>query len=128
MPLLGRALTYVARARVPVFAAEHIAGRRPEPGAVAADTSPLVEPCEPRPFTPGGALAGDVVVKDQVDVAGLQTRVGLPEEVAPAERDATLVARIAAAGGRVIGKAKFPAPDLAGLGTLMPHQMPADSL
>ena len=125
MPLIGRALGLVARAHVPVFAADRFAARKPEPGCVVADTSPLIEECEPRPFTPG-VLDGDVVVKDQVDVKGLPTRCGLDEFVPPAERDATLIARIAAAGGRVIGKAKMTELGIDGLGTLMPYPMPAN--
>jgi aspartyl-tRNA(Asn)/glutamyl-tRNA(Gln) amidotransferase subunit A len=125
MSLFGRALSIIARAPVPVLGAQRYAARQPEDGALTADTSPLVEVCEPRPFTPG-VLDGDVVVKDQIDVKGLATRVGLPEVGEPAENDATLVKRIAAAGGRIIGKAKMTELGIDGLGTLMPYPMPGN--
>lgn len=119
----GRALALLARAPVPVVGAERFAARVPEPGAVAPEASPLVSPCEPRPCVPG-VLDGDVVIKDQIDVAGLHTGVGLADGGELAERDATLVARIAAAGGRIIGKAKMTELGIDGLGTLMPYAMP----
>ncbi len=121
----GRALAALARASVPVVGAERFAARAPQPGVTAPDTSPLVSPCEPRPFAPG-VLDGDVVIKDQIDVAGLRTGVGLADGGDLAERDATLVARIAASGGRIIGKAKMTELGIDGLGTLMPYAMPAN--
>lgn len=125
MPVIGRALSLLARTRVPVFAADRFAARFPQPGANVADTSPLVAPCEPRAVAPG-VLDGDVVIKDQIDVAGLPTGIGLAERGEIAERDATLVARIAAAGGRIIGKAKMTELGIDGLGTLMHYPMPAN--
>src|SRR5687767_7335778 len=92
----GRALAMVARTTVPIFRPDRFALRMPEPGVAAATTSPLVEDCAPRPVTPG-VLDGDVVIKDQIDVAGLRTGVGVREGGEVAERDATIVARIAAA-------------------------------
>jgi aspartyl-tRNA(Asn)/glutamyl-tRNA(Gln) amidotransferase subunit A len=121
----GRALAMIARASVPIVGAERFAARMPEHGAAAHDTSPLVEECEPRTFVPG-VLDGDVVIKDQIDVAGLRTGVGLADGGEVADRDATLVARIAAAGGRIIGKAKMTELGIDGLGTLMPYAMPAN--
>jgi aspartyl-tRNA(Asn)/glutamyl-tRNA(Gln) amidotransferase subunit A len=125
-PIVGRALALAARARVPIVAAERFAARQPEPGATVADTSPLVDVVEPRAAVTGGVLAGDVIVKDQIDVAGLPTRIGLAEPGEIPDRDATLIARIAAAGGRIIGKAKMTELGIDGLGTLMPYPMPAN--
>jgi aspartyl-tRNA(Asn)/glutamyl-tRNA(Gln) amidotransferase subunit A len=120
---LGPALTLVARTRMPILRPDRFALRTPEHGAVADPCSPLIEAHDPGPIVPGGVLEGDVVIKDQIDVAGLPTRVGLPEGPI-AERDATLVTRIRAAGGRVIGKAKMTELGIDGLGTLMSYPMP----
>lgn len=123
-PILGHALVALAKARVPVFRAEHFAGRSPD--ADAPDTSPIIDDVWTPPPAKPGVLDGDVVVKDQVDVAGLPTRVGLGETQPPADKDATLVARIIAAGGRIIGKAKMTELGIDGLGTLMPYPMPGN--
>ncbi len=59
---------------------------------------------------PDGPLHGiPVTIKDSFDVAGLATRCGsllLPET--PAERDATCVARLRAAGAVILGKTNCP--------------------
>ncbi len=53
----------------------------------------------------GAPLAGAVVgVKDIFDVAGMPTRCGLLSGAGPAERDATAVERLRAAGGVILGK------------------------
>ncbi|MCU1279928.1 MAG: Amidase [bacterium] len=50
-------------------------------------------------------LAGAVVgVKDIFDVAGFPTRCGLLTDAGPADRDATAVERLRAAGGVILGK------------------------
>jgi Asp-tRNA(Asn)/Glu-tRNA(Gln) amidotransferase A subunit family amidase len=121
----GRALSMLARTSVPIVGAERFAAQAPEPGVAAPITSPLVEECEPRACKPG-VLGGDVIIKDQIDVAGMRTGVGLADGGDLATRDATVVARIAAAGGRIIGKAKMTELGIDGLGTLMPYAMPAN--
>src|SRR5688572_24153903 len=99
----GRALAMLARARIPILAPDRFAARGPETSI--DDASPLVCECD-RPRT-SGVLDGDVIIKDQIDVAGLRTGVGLHDGGDLATHDATVVARITAAGGRVIGKAKM---------------------
>ena len=121
----GRALTLLARTGAPVIGAERYAARSPEPGIAVAAASPVIEPYEAPPVTPG-VLDGDVIVKDQIDVEGLPTGVGLADRGPVAERDATLVARIRQAGGRLIGKSKMTELGIDGLGTLMHYPMPAN--
>lgn len=121
----GRALTLLARANVPILGADRYAGRGPDTRLVLGEASPLVEAVEPRAGTPG-VLDGDVIVKDQIDVAGLRTGVGLADGGTVAERDATLITRVLAAGGRIVGKAKMTELGIDGLGTLMPYPMPAN--
>jgi amidase len=61
-----------------------------------------------------GAKAGPLhgvpfTVKDIIDVSGLPTTLGLPEHAeSAAERDATMVARLRAAGAILIGKTNCP--------------------
>lgn len=119
----GRALTLLARTPIPIVASERFAQRAPEVGLADADASPLVDAVAPRPFAEG-PLDGDVVIKDQIDVAGLPTGVGLADGGPVATADATIVTRIAGAGGRIIGKAKMTELGIDGLGTLMPYAMP----
>lgn len=120
----GRALTMLARVRVPIFSTDRFAQRAPE--LAIDDTSPLVAH-QVREVLPG-ILDGDVVIKDQIDVAGLRTGVGLLDGGHLAERDATIVERIAAAGGRIIGKAKMTELGIDGLGTLMHYAMPRNPI
>lgn len=120
---LGRALALLVRAPLPILAADRIAARRPDPHLALGDASPLVDAAPPRPHAPG-VLEGDVVIKDQIDVAGLRTGIGLADGGEPAARDATIVARIAAAGGRILGKAKMTELGIDGFGTLMHYPMP----
>jgi len=121
----GTALTFIAKRGAPVFRAEHFAGRKPEQGIEITDASPVIDPYEAPPV-PRGVLDGDVIVKDQVDVEGLPTSVGLAERGPVAERDASIIARIRQAGGRVIGKSKMTELGIDGLGTLMHYPMPAN--
>ena len=116
----GRALTMLARVRVPILVPDRFAMRQPE--LDIDSTSPLVGDYV-REVAPG-ILDGDVVIKDQIDVAGTRTGVGLLDGGHLAERDATIVARIAAAGGRIIGKAKMTELGIDGIGTLMHYPMP----
>ncbi len=121
----GRAITFAARAGIPVFAAERFAQRRTAKDLSFDPGSPLIEPYEAPPVAPG-VLDGDVIVKDQVDVAGLRTGIGMADGGERADRDATIIARVRAAGGRVIGKAKMTELGIDGLGTLMHYAIPAN--
>lgn len=120
----GRVLTWVARAPVPVLRPDELADRQPEPG-FDQTSSPLIASSLIREATGAGVLDGDVVIKDQIDVAGYPTAVGLATGPI-AERDATLVTRILAAGGRVIGKAKMTELGIDGIGHVMHYPMPAN--
>ena len=120
----GRALTLVARLPVPILRTEHFATRTPE--VELPDASPLVEDVEPVAALPGVLEGGGVVIKDQLDVAGMRTGVGLPDGGELAEHDAAIVARIRAAGGRILGKAKMTELGMDGIGTLMPYAMPGN--
>ena len=122
----GRFLTWLARTRVPVLSADRFASRLPT-GPIDRDTSPLVELFDPPPAV-AGLLDGDVAIKDQIDVAGRSTGVGLAGVGEIATVDATIVARIKAAGGRVTGKAKMTELGIDGLGTVMHYAMPANPL
>jgi Asp-tRNA(Asn)/Glu-tRNA(Gln) amidotransferase A subunit family amidase len=120
----GRALAMLARAPIPILVPDRFAARAPE---LALDsTSPLVDTCDPTAVA--GVLDGDVVIKDQIDVAGTRTGVGLLDGGTRAERDAAIVARIAAAGGRIIGKAKMTELGIDGIGTLMHYPMPRNAV
>jgi len=118
----GRALSYVARLPVPIVRAEQFAGMHPE--LSLPEASPFVDDVAPQLGT-GGALGGEsVIIKDQLDVAGLRTGVGLPEGGELADKDAAIVARIRAAGGTIAGKAKMTELGMDGIGTLMPYAVP----
>jgi len=118
----GWLLERVAKLRMPVIAADRFAQRYPdEPHD--DDASPLVEPARPRAHV-DGVLDGDVVIKDQIDVAGFRTGIGLASGGELAAEDATVVARIIAAGGRVIGKAKMTELGIDGIGSVMHYSMP----
>ena len=121
----GWLLELIARAPVPVMTPDRFAARLPAPLPAGEPPSPLVAPMPARPAVPG-LLDGDVVIKDQIDVAGCPTGVGLATPGEVADRDATIVARIAAAGGRIIGKAKMTELGIDGLGTVMNYAMPVN--
>jgi aspartyl-tRNA(Asn)/glutamyl-tRNA(Gln) amidotransferase subunit A len=121
----GRLLRLIARTPVPVIAPDRFAARRPEPTVGEREAGPLIEPIAPHP-SPAGILDGDVVIKDQIDVAGCATGVGLAGGGELATHDATIVARIRAAGGRVIGKAKMTELGIDGIGSVMTYAMPAN--
>jgi aspartyl-tRNA(Asn)/glutamyl-tRNA(Gln) amidotransferase subunit A len=106
--------------RVPVWSTDRFALRQPE--LALDDTSPLVA-TQIREVAPG-ILDGDVAIKDQVDVARMRTGVGMLDGGHLAECDATIVARIAANGGRIVGKAKMTELGIDGIGTLMHYPMP----
>ncbi len=118
----GRALTMLARVPVPILRAEAFATLIPQVQHGAA--SPLVDELVPVAAL-RGVLGGEgVVIKDQLDVAGMRTGVGLPDGGEVAGHDAAIVARIRAAGGKILGKAKMTELGMDGIGTLMPYSMP----
>jgi Asp-tRNA(Asn)/Glu-tRNA(Gln) amidotransferase A subunit family amidase len=60
-----------------------------------------------------GRLEGvPVSVKDNLDVAGLPTRCGMPAAAAPAARDAHVVERLRHAGAVILGKTQVPEASL----------------
>src|SRR5579859_3689937 len=64
------------------------------------------------------------LVKDQQDVAGLPTTLGTPAKVPPAERDATLVARLRDAGAVFLGKTVLTEWGLSPIGANHHFRMP----
>ncbi|HEU0033780.1 MAG TPA: amidase [Kofleriaceae bacterium] len=124
-PGVGKVLTLLARTPMPVIAPDELAGRRPS--GTFEVTSAIVDVIDPPPpAVAPGALDGDVVVKDQIDVAGLRTGIGMASGGEVAERDATIVARIRAAGGRIVGKAKMTELGIDGIGSVMHYPMPVN--
>lgn len=119
----GRALAMVARAPVPIVGSDRFAQRRPDPGLDTAERPSPFAHVQIREATPG-VLDGDVAIKDQIDVAGMPTGVGMRDGGPVAERDATIVTRILAAGGRIVGKAKMTELGIDGIGTLMHYGVP----
>ena len=117
-------MTWLARTPIPIVTPDRFAATRPTPAGTTDDPSPLVEAIAPRSGPDDGVLAGGVVIKDQIDVAGLRTGVGLADGGELATRDAALVTRIIAAGGHILGKAKMTELGMDGIGTLMPYPMP----
>jgi aspartyl-tRNA(Asn)/glutamyl-tRNA(Gln) amidotransferase subunit A len=65
-----------------------------------------------------------VVVKDAIDVAGRATSVGLADGGDVATADATMVTRVRAAGGWLLGKTAMTELGMDGVGALMPWPMP----
>jgi Asp-tRNA(Asn)/Glu-tRNA(Gln) amidotransferase A subunit family amidase len=121
----GWLLELIAKTPVPVIAPDRFASRVPDHPRAAEPASPLVEAIAPRPCPPG-VLDGDVVIKDQIDVAGCPTGIGLASGGEIAERDAPIVERIVAAGGRIVGKAKMTELGIDGIGTVMNYPMPTN--
>jgi Asp-tRNA(Asn)/Glu-tRNA(Gln) amidotransferase A subunit family amidase len=124
-PRSGRLLTWIARAPVPVIAPDEIAARMPDAG-FDVDASPLVHAIGATSIehSGSGVLDGDVVIKDQIDVAGYRTGVGMASGGTAPECHAPLVARIIAAGGRIVGKAKMTELGIDGIGSVMHYAMP----
>jgi aspartyl-tRNA(Asn)/glutamyl-tRNA(Gln) amidotransferase subunit A len=72
-----------------------------------------------------GRLDGvPVSVKDNLDVAGLPTRCGMPAPAAPAARDAHVVERLRHAGAVILGKTHVPEASLVA-SSANPHTGPA---
>ena len=69
-------------------------GRAAGAGAGAGTFDPVTKPLWGIPFA----------VKDNIDVAGMPTTAACPEYAYMPERDATVVARLKAAGALVVGK------------------------
>jgi aspartyl-tRNA(Asn)/glutamyl-tRNA(Gln) amidotransferase subunit A len=85
--------------------------------------APAATPAAAPASAPAGALAGvPVTVKDLFDVAGSPTTAGsrVLQDAAPAERDATVVARLRAAGAAILGTTNMTEFAYSGLG-LNPH-------
>jgi Asp-tRNA(Asn)/Glu-tRNA(Gln) amidotransferase A subunit family amidase len=121
----GRALALLARTSVPVFAPDWFAARRPEGGLGDDDASPLVATVDTAPTRRDGPLGGEpVVVKDAIDIAGMRTGLGLIDGGDLALEDATLVKRVRAAGGWIVGKTRMTELGTDGVGGLMHLPMP----
>src|ERR1041385_1148554 len=127
-------LTAIASAPIPLVVPGILARASPGREPRGEGPSPLIGAHVAADATRSGVLAaeatscvlsdGDVVIKDQIDVAGMPAGGGLPDAGPVLERDATIVARIRAAGGRVIGKTKMTELGLDGTGVLMRYDMP----
>lgn len=120
----GRALARLAATSLPLVAVERIAARAPEAGLAEETPSPLVCALALAPTGRGALEDAAVVVKDAIDVAGQPTTGGVLGGAPIADADATMVARVRAAGGRVIGKTKPTELGMDGVGALMPWPMP----
>ena len=121
----GRALALLARTSVPLFATDWMAGRKPEPGLDGDDTSPLMATVDAAPAHRRRVLDGEpVVIKDAIDVGGTHTGLGLLDGGDAAPGDATIVARIRAAGGWIRGKTRMTELGTDGVGALMHQPMP----
>ncbi len=95
---------------------------RPQ-AAVVAEARALAE-CGPE----GLALYGlPVAVKDNIDVAGLPTTAACPDFAYTPERDATVVARLRAAGALVIGKTNLDQFATGLVGVRSPHGAPRNA-
>ena len=122
----GRALSFIATLPVPIVRAQNFAAQLP--GYDLAHASPLVDEVAPQVGRGGVLDGGTVIVKDQLDVKGLKTGVGLPDGGEVAEADSAIVARIRAAGGTLLGKAKMTELGMDGIGTLMPYSIPPNAI
>jgi allophanate hydrolase len=82
-----------------------------------------------RKLAPGGALHGvPIAVKDNIDVAGLPTTAGCPAYAYAPTRDATVVARLKAAGALIIGKTNLDQFATGLVGTRSPYGVPRNPL
>lgn len=123
----GRALTWLARADIPVIAPDWLAGHTPE--LDVDEVTPLVCEVDPAPASRGGVLGGEpVVVKDAIDVRGVRTGLGLRDGGEIATEDAAMVARVRAAGGWIRGKTKMTELGMDGVGALMHYPMPRNAV
>jgi Asp-tRNA(Asn)/Glu-tRNA(Gln) amidotransferase A subunit family amidase len=117
-----RALLGGAMRTLPLPFVEWMASRPPAARA-ASSASPIVSACDAPP-TGTGALDGEsLVVKDALDVAFVQTGLGL-HSGAVATEDAELVRRVRAAGGHIVGKSLMTELGMDGVGALVPRDMP----
>ncbi len=121
----GRALAFLARTSVPILAPDWIAARTPEPGLDGDEISPLITAVDAAPAVRAGVLDGDpVVIKDALDILGFRTGLGLRDGGDVPDADATIVARVRAAGGWIVGKTKMTELGTDGVGALMHLPMP----
>ena len=107
-----------------------MAARMPEAGEHEA-ASAFLDERTIEPLASGPLSGSRVAVKDSLDVGGLATGLGLPDEALDDEhravdRDATLVHRVRSAGGTVHGKARMTELGMDGVGALMPGPMIAN--
>lgn len=132
---LGRALSRrsflsLFQRSFPSGSVESIAARMPDAGTHEPASAFLDE----RTIAPlgSGPLSGSrVAVKDSLDVGGLATGLGLPDDALDDEhrsvdRDATIVERMRRAGATVHGKARMTELGMDGIGALMPGAMIAN--
>jgi aspartyl-tRNA(Asn)/glutamyl-tRNA(Gln) amidotransferase subunit A len=90
--------------------------------AAAEESMRRVQQGEPR------ALEGVVIViKEELDVAGLPTGLGTTFLTRPAERDATAVARLRAAGALIIGQSPMTQFGMSPLGANVHRNMPRNA-
>ncbi|MGB0092570.1 MAG: amidase family protein, partial [Solirubrobacteraceae bacterium] len=68
-----------------------------------------------------------VAVKDNIDVAGMDTTAACPSFAYPADADAEVVARLTAAGAIVLGKTNMDQFATGLVGTRSPHGVVADA-
>lgn len=122
----GRVLARLARAPVPVLATNWLASRLPEAGTSSdEEITPLVIEVDAAPHSRTGVLEGEpVVVKDGIDVRGHRTGIGMLDGGDLADADATVVARVRAAGGWILGKTKMTELGIDGIGAVMHTPMP----
>lgn len=115
----------LARTGLPPGAVEAAAAQRPDPSLVC-DLSVSHFSTRLADVDVGeGPLAGEtVVVKDSLDVAGAYTGLGLRDGGDLAEKDAVIVARARAAGGRIVGKTKMTELGMDGLGAVVYDDAP----
>jgi allophanate hydrolase len=84
---------------------------------------------EARKLAPGGALHGvPVAVKDNIDVAGMPTTAGCPAYAYTPGRDATVIARLKAAGALIVGKTNLDQFATGLVGTRSPYGVPRNPL
>src|ERR1700674_130287 len=84
---------------------------------------------EARKLAPGGALHGvPVAVKDNIDVGGMPTTAGCPAYAYTPGRDATVVARLKAAGALIVGKTNLDQFATGLVGTRSPYGVPRNPL